>query len=1178
MKRIILLLSLLVFCFTCKAQENEEAVIKRCAARVRVAIRMTLDNTPPINVSKSIDSLYSRLVTNPVDIKVTTKYIGMIPMQAYFLLADDKRVDYKAVDECLFVCGKFDAFLDLSYLVCAILYGEWAQENMSNKALDVYLLADKANAHVFGNKRSPFTDSINLNISKIYFDHRKWKDAIVYQERIVEASQEGTEEHYHSLETLGFLNDMSERYEQADSCYGICQHFLEKNGAIGEEEHIDILLSRALIKIHAARYQEAEQMLLNIEKLYKQDDPKIVGIWKELSGIYQDCGETKKEYEVFRKALSFYEKHFDAESAPLLMQWIAECNNPFVKNEGERMLALLEGLLPTDDVPTLCVLCRMYQKTGMYDKAASTCSMIENIISKMSEDDLIDNYNHISQMYFSLNMFPKVIELSKRDLKSIEKLVGKQHPLYKETLAILGEDYFFNGEFYKALEVYETCLAMDDADEEFCQDIYEKVASTYSAIGEYELSNKYADYVLNITNKPKLRIELLYLMAGNIISELDIRRVDINEVSRLHTDSLKQLALSKAEELNSLCLKTFGESHVRTIESYHYLASAYNLLGDKANMQKYASKSEQLIRKYVNNNDLKRTYLESLSTFYFYAKDYKKALSLIDTKVLDDPNALSVSKDFSLFALSEINLALNRHSEAQKYYTDLADLRIDLLSQQMSTLTSQARQQYWRKYRQEMQNAAKFVNKLGEQDEFAGVVYNLSLYSKRLLLGSDNAFRFAILESYNKELKDKFEQLGTLKSTLSQNRISKTSAEYVQMQKQADAIEKELLATIKSGTNTADKTLWQDIRNALTLDAIAIEMLEYKDKDEHDQYGVVMIRKDWKFPLFLCLGDKHDIDKQMNESGLLPKNAMNVWTPILPYLDNVKNIFISPVGIFHQIPIEYMPDVKKYSVFRLTSTGELCQHKESINNNAVIYGGLIYKDGLKQAITATLNDRGTITLPYLSGTLVEADSIASILSPEIKLETKTGLDGTEQSFKALSGKRIGILHIATHGTYTESSSNSNKLLRNVASQEIGEDHALTRSCLFMSGALNALNAKDGNDGILTAIEVSVLDFRGLDLVTLSACETAKGDVTGDGVFGLQRGFKKAGAKSILMSLRKVDDNATQCLMTDFYEQLKQGSPKQEALRHAREKVRSNVKWSSPEYWAPFILLDAVPEK
>ena len=138
---------------------------------------------------------------------------------------------------------------------------------------------------------------------------------------------------------------------------------------------------------------------------------------------------------------------------------------------------------------------------------------------------------------------------------------------------------------------------------------------------------------------------------------------------------------------------------------------------------------------------------------------------------------------------------------------------------------------------------------------------------------------------------------------------------------------------------------------------------------------------------------------------------------------------------------------------------------------------------------------------------------------------------------------------------------------------------MTRSGLILAGANNRLQQKtipEGvEDGILTAQEIAMLDLRGLDLVALSACQTAQGDINGEGVFGLQRGFKKAGAGSILMSLWKVDDEATSLLMTEFYKQWINGLSKHDALEKAKMVVRGHQGWSNPNYWAAFVLLDGL---
>ena len=198
--------------------------------------------------------------------------------------------------------------------------------------------------------------------------------------------------------------------------------------------------------------------------------------------------------------------------------------------------------------------------------------------------------------------------------------------------------------------------------------------------------------------------------------------------------------------------------------------------------------------------------------------------------------------------------------------------------------------------------------------------------------------------------------------------------------------------------------------------------------------------------------------------------------------------------------------------------------------------------------------------------------------------------GTEESFKFLSGRKINCLHISTHGFYyTKEEADNAKYKFMLLDDHVAtsaEDKALTRSGLILSGANHILEGDtlpdNIEDGILTAKEIADVDLRGLDLVVLSACQTGLGDISqGEGVFGLQRGFKKAGANTILMSLWEVNDEATQILMTEFYKNLVAGKFKRQSLQLAQKYLRmyKNEKgeqcYNEPKYWAAFILLDGI---
>ena len=132
----------------------------------------------------------------------------------------------------------------------------------------------------------------------------------------------------------------------------------------------------------------------------------------------------------------------------------------------------------------------------------------------------------------------------------------------------------------------------------------------------------------------------------------------------------------------------------------------------------------------------------------------------------------------------------------------------------------------------------------------------------------------------------------------------------------------------------------------------------------------------------------------------------------------------------------------------------------------------------------------------------------------------------------------------------------------------------------MAGANNTLDAdkrknmpENMENGVLTAREIASMNLSDLELVVLSACQTGCGVLRDDGVFGLQRGFKKAGAHTLLMSLWSVDDKATMKMMTAFYEEIASGVSRREAFHSAQNRLRTDPKFSSPRYWASFIMLD-----
>ena len=166
------------------------------------------------------------------------------------------------------------------------------------------------------------------------------------------------------------------------------------------------------------------------------------------------------------------------------------------------------------------------------------------------------------------------------------------------------------------------------------------------------------------------------------------------------------------------------------------------------------------------------------------------------------------------------------------------------------------------------------------------------------------------------------------------------------------------------------------------------------------------------------------------------------------------------------------------------------------------------------------------------------------------------------------------MHIATHGYFLADTDLQGGDAMGIDAEN-ARNNPLLRSGLILAGIQTQNNNTEdlqGNDnGILTAYEAMNLSLEGTDLIILSACETGLGDVrAGEGVYGLQRAFLVAGANALIMSLWKVDDAATQQLMTNFYTNWSKTGNKQKSFKQAQLQLMA--KYKDPYYWGAFVMM------
>ena len=179
----------------------------------------------------------------------------------------------------------------------------------------------------------------------------------------------------------------------------------------------------------------------------------------------------------------------------------------------------------------------------------------------------------------------------------------------------------------------------------------------------------------------------------------------------------------------------------------------------------------------------------------------------------------------------------------------------------------------------------------------------------------------------------------------------------------------------------------------------------------------------------------------------------------------------------------------------------------------------------------------------------EVERIARIVGPRAS-SVFTGAEALESRAKA-EAPRFRIIHLATHGVLDDANPMYSRLL---LSRRDG----------------------DGEDGELEAREMLDLRLRA-DLVVLSACDTARGDVrSGEGLVGMSWTLFAAGAPSIIASKWRVDSAESEALMIAFYDRWmkrpRQPFAKARALRAARLALMRDPKYRHPYYWSPFVLI------
>jgi CHAT domain-containing protein len=529
--------------------------------------------------------------------------------------------------------------------------------------------------------------------------------------------------------------------------------------------------------------------------------------------------------------------------------------------------------------------------------------------------------------------------------------------------------------------------------------------------------------------------------------------------------------------------------------------------------------------------------------------------------------------------------------KAYGHYKVVMDKTIDFINQYFPPMSESEKTKFWDITYPRFQRYNNFaIEAKAALPTIVQDMYDYQTATKALLLNSTSKVKNAILRSGNAALvKDYLTWLDQKESlaryySLSKQDIRDQKINLDSIEQAANRMEKSLSERSKEFSTgyTTQKVNYKEIRNLLTDQEAVVEIIRVKNYDQdftsESKYAALVLTKAMEQPQLVILENGAQLDTRYAKfyrNAIQQKVAdeyayVQYWERIEKSLQGKKFVYLSPDGVYNQI--------NPYTFKSATGGYLLSQYDLIIVGNSKDLIALKSRKpgaGRKDGFLLGFPDYGGTSVAPLPGTKVELEAVSKILKVSgYQLKQVMQKEATETMFKTVKGP--ALMHIATHGFFLQDADVKSGASVGV-SLENAQENPLLRSGLLLSGAAvtmsgNAnVNLSSNDNGVLTAYEAMNLNLDGTDLIVMSACETGLGDVkAGEGVYGLQRAFQVAGANALIMSLWKVDDDATQQLMTNFYTNWVKSGNKQKAFKLAQQQLM--VKYKDPYYWGAFVMM------
>lgn len=730
----------------------------------------------------------------------------------------------------------------------------------------------------------------------------------------------------------------------------------------------------------------------------------------------------------------------------------------------------------------------------------------------------------------------------------------------------------------------------------------------YNEMGNQDLSSKYYSEGLAFTRQ-----------AGG--------REDFNYGTACHNQSMyrRNIGDLQASELfEKIALLNYASQQ----SGYTYYAAACTGLAVLYEMQNNYSKAEAYQKEALKIMEMAfgDNHYSYAGTAWELGKIYEKQKRVTEAEAVYVKCKNIMEKTFGKehnqyasysYELGKFYANQKQFEKAVPFLREATDIKLRRVQNNFGGLTESEKKDLYRFTRYYIDDCAYGLIKVASKNQpAAGELYDLMIATKGLIFQSSTKTRQNILASGNAKLIQSFRDWTSKRDYLAKvyamsvEQRQKEGIDHVALETEINVLEKALVQQASAlnivGVEDTRSFNWKQLKGRLKAGEAAVEIVRTAasgDQGEVVYAAVIVTGGNQNAPELVVLPGGKDLetrDVRFYNNAIQLKvsdttSYRKYWGPLASKLNGIKKVYFSPAGVYHQLSLSTLKNkagkflMDEHDVIVVGNTGDLLRSRKKPVKSASTYligfpdytgndpqSGKTNKDQNRGESLPDVSktsqrffDRNTGTVVPLPGTLKEVETINALLKGRnVPVSMLTHDDASEDGLKKISNP--GVLHIATHGFFL-----ANQHLQD-AERARGkkEQDPLLRSGLLLAGcqqSLRGLTSDEGEDGILTAYEAMNLYLDNTDLVVLSACETGVGEIdNGEGVYGLQRAFQQAGSRYVLVSLWKVDDEATGFLMSKFYELQAGGVAYADAFRNARAAVRE--KYKDPYYWGAFVLI------